>query len=68
MRLISAARRGDAQAGRQAEAILAALKNAPDQALRTLAGALERLLFGLPPQEALATLPPDLQQQILAWL
>ncbi len=68
IRLIAAARAGDAQAGRTTEQIIASLKDAPDAALRKLADALERLLFGFPSQEALSGLPEELQEQIRRWL
>ena len=68
MRRVVAARGGDAQAGRTVEQIIGALKDAPDPVLRKLASGLERLLFGLPPEDVLSGLPEELQNQIRGWL
>jgi len=68
VRLVAAARAGDAQAGRTAEQIIASLRDTPDAALRKLADALERLLFGFSSPEALSGLPEELREQICRWL
>ncbi len=64
--MIRAARQGDDQAGQQAWAICEGLARASDAALAALGRALQDILAGIPPESALAALPADLRDHILA--
>ncbi|RME44277.1 MAG: hypothetical protein D6796_11990, partial [Caldilineae bacterium] len=66
--LVRAARAGNSQAGRQAWEICQGLARSGDETLAALGHALQRLLAGLPPAEALSTLPEDLRRQIQSGL
>ncbi|GIK56669.1 MAG: tetratricopeptide repeat protein [Chloroflexi bacterium] len=66
--LIRQARQGDTVAGGQAWELCDQLERQNDPALTALVRGLRRVLAGVPPETALAHLPPDVRQQVLAAL
>ncbi|MBX3060986.1 MAG: tetratricopeptide repeat protein, partial [Anaerolineae bacterium] len=66
--LIRQARQGDTAAGEQAWELCNQLERQNDPALAALARGLRRVLAGIPPEKALADLPEEVRQQVLAAL
>jgi hypothetical protein len=66
--MVGAALRGEEAAAEQAGEICAALARDKEPALAAIGRALQELLSGAPPADALAGLPPDPRDRILAGL
>lgn len=63
--IVKAARQGETEAGKQAWQICLDLKKSEDENLAGIGSGLLQILAGIPPEEALANLPDELQEQIM---